>query len=377
MKKVNWHFQRKALAESYLQTLYQGAVSRIALLDVRRTGKTTFLLKDLFPIALENGFVPIYINLWSEPDNPTLAITQNLNHALLVLDDKVTSKLREVANTEIKKLEVGNNVFGKATIEFSDKRSHQPSQSELYKIGQLVATLFEKCGDKSVIIIDEIQHLSSSEKFLPIQHALRTALDTFSDISVVFAGSSRSGIKAMFSDKDKPFYDSAFILNFPRLGEEFVAHCCHRLSDHFGLCYDLNEMSLFYEKMDKSPFWMMKLVTYLMAHQVGLEEGSEYIHSLMIQDGDFANLKKRLKILDQAILSLIQQGETTLFSNGTVAKLTKQVGMKVSTSAIQTSIKKLKNMEVISQYGSHYYIELPGFINYLEVETGKSMLNRK
>jgi hypothetical protein len=134
MKKVNWHFQRKALAESYLQTLYQGAVSRIALLDVRRTGKTTFLLKDLFPIALENGFVPIYINLWSEPDNPTLAITQNLNHALLVLDDKVTSKLREVANTEIKKLEVGNNVFVRRLLNSAISAATNPASQSYTKL---------------------------------------------------------------------------------------------------------------------------------------------------------------------------------------------------------------------------------------------------
>ncbi|NOU52314.1 hypothetical protein HG263_17430 [Pseudoalteromonas sp. JBTF-M23] len=369
MKKVNWHFQRKTLAESYLQTVYQGAMSRIALLDVRRTGKTTFLLKDLYPIALENGFIPVYINLWGEPDSPTLAITQALNNTLNALNETVTGKLSELANSEIKKLEVGNNVFGKATIEFSDKNAHKPSESELFKIGQLVEALFNKCGDKALIIIDEIQHLASSEKFLSVQHALRTALDTYSDICVVFAGSSRSGVNAMFSDKDKPFYDSAFMIDFPRLGEEFVRHCCDTLREHFDLNYDALAVNAFYEEIDKSPFWMMKLMTYLMAHKASLTEGTDYIKALMIQDGDFEGLKKRLRDLDIEILRLIRQEKTALYSAQVVEELSKTVASEVTTSAIQTSVKKLKGMEIISQYADKYYIESPGFIRYLEANS--------
>jgi len=369
MKKVNWHFQRKALAESYLKTVYQGAVSRIALLDVRRTGKTTFLLKDLFPIALDNGFVPVYINLWAEPEDPALAITQALSSTLSVVNESFKGKLSEIARTEVRKLEVGNNVFGKATIEFSDKKAHKPSESELYKITQLVEALFNKCGEKGLIIIDEIQHLASSDKFLPIQHALRTALDTYSDICVVFAGSSRSGVNAMFSDKDKPFYDSAFMIDFPRLGEEFVKHCCDTLRNHFTLNYDPIAVNAFYEEIDKSPFWMMKLTTYLMANQASLKEGTDYIKALMVQDGDFENLKKRLKALDMAILHLIRQGHTTLYSHTSIEYLGKETGKNVTASSIQTSVKKLKNMGIISQYGDKYYMESPGFIRYLATQS--------
>lgn len=365
MKKVNWHFQRRALAESYLKTVYQGAMNRIALLDIRRTGKTTFLLKDLFPIALDNGFVPVYINLWAEPENPAMAITQALNNTLSALNHSLKGKLSEIASTEIRKLEVGNNVFGKATVEFSDKNAHKPSESELYKITQLLEVLFDKCADKGLIIIDEIQHLASSEKFLPVQHALRTALDTYSDICVVFAGSSRSGVNAMFSDKDKPFYDSAFMIDFPRLGQEFVEHCCDTLGQNFSLNYDPVAVNAFYEEIDKSPFWMMKLTTYLMANQASLQEGTDYINALMVQDGDFANLKKRLKALDMAILHLIRQGCSALYSHKNIEYLGKEAGKKVTASSIQTSVKKLKNMGVISQYGDKYYMESPGFIRYL------------
>lgn len=365
MKKVNWHYKRHELARSYLQTLYQGAVSRIALLDVRRTGKTTFLLKDLFPIALKNDFAPVYINLWSEPENPVLAINLGLQSALSALANNAKGKLRDIASAEIKKLEVGNNVFGKASIEFSEASANKPRKSELYQITQLIEALHRQCGDKALLIIDEIQHLASSDKFLPVQHALRTALDSYSDICVVFAGSSRSGVNAMFADKDKPFYDSAFMIDFPRLDEEFVRHCCNTLKDNFGLNYSAMEVNQFYQEIDKSPFWMMKLITYLMANQTSLREGTEYIKALMVQDGDFESLKQRLKPLDEEVLHLIRKSNSGLYSSATLSKLEAALGTTVTTSSVQSSIKKLKAMRVISQYSSKYYIESPGFIRYL------------
>lgn len=365
MKKVNWHFQRRDLAESYLRTVYQGAVSRIALLDVRRTGKTTFLLKDLYPIALENDFIPIYINLWAEPENPALAITHALNQAISLFNENLTGRLKDIATSEIKKLEVGNNLFGKAAIEFSDKAVKKVQDSELHKINELMKTLFSLWGDKVLIIIDEIQHLASSAKFISVQHALRTALDTYSDICVIFAGSSRSGINAMFSDKDKPFYDSAFMVDFPRLGEEFIRHCRDTLQDTFGLNYDPVALNAFYLEIDRSPFWMMKLITYLMANQTSFQDGKDYINALMVQDGDFENMTRRIKTLDSLVLQHIQGGNPALFSKTTIARFSQSSGRKVTTSAIQSSVKKLKNMKVISQYADKYYIESPGFIRYL------------
>ena len=55
-----WHFPRRDDAGKIIGTLNVGLVSAVAIIEPRRPGKTTFLLDDLQPTALEAGMLPIY-----------------------------------------------------------------------------------------------------------------------------------------------------------------------------------------------------------------------------------------------------------------------------------------------------------------------------
>ena len=121
---------------------------------------------------------------------------------------------------------------------------------------------------KPLLIIDEIQHLAQSDHFYPRQGALRTAFDLHGDrLPVVYAGSSRSGIQAMFADDKMPFYNSAYMADFPTMGIELVRHCCNILKDRFGLSYDRQEVAdIFARCFDHSPFWLSELIQQLVMH---------------------------------------------------------------------------------------------------------------
>ncbi|MCJ8272732.1 MAG: hypothetical protein MJK04_25465 [Psychrosphaera sp.] len=366
MKKVDWHFNRTDLALKYLRIVYQGAINRIALLDVRRTGKTSFLLKDFFPTALEQGFVPIYINLWSDPDNPALTIRTAIEKALTALSKNPKSTLSDIATTEVKKLEVGSSLFGKMAVEFSDKKAKAATQSDLIQISETLARLAAKCGDKAILIIDEIQHLATSPKFDAVQRTLRTALDTHSTINLVYSGSSRSGIDAMFSDKDKAFFNSAFMIDFPRLDHTFVQHCRDTLQQYFNLDYNVEALCVHYDNLDQSPFWLMQLMSYLMVNHASLDEGIEFINAAIIEDGNFINKAKELNKTDIEVLFYILAGHQRIYSDSAIAELSTAAQRKLTKSTIQGSVKKLKGKHVITHYGGKFYIELPGFIQYLK-----------
>lgn len=368
MKRINWHFERKALAKDYLEVVYQGAINRIALLDVRRTGKTSFLLKDFYPVALENGFVPVYVNLWIDPANPAMAIVNAIKSALEALDDTTTGKLKKLANANIRKVEVGNSVMGKIGVDFSDKDVAAVTSSDLVVINALIEEFATKCDDKAVLIIDEIQHLASSSLFDALQRSLRTALDTNSQINVVYSGSSRSGIDAMFSDKDKAFFNSAMMIDFPRLSDEFVQHCSTILKDNFSLDYNIEELIAFYNETDRSPYWMMQLSNYLLANKCPLEDALKFISELIVVDGDFVNISKSLTKSDKAVLQFVIDDKEQIFSADSMEELSVKAKTKMTASKIQTSMRKLKSKGIISQRGKQFYIELHGFVNYLEGE---------
>jgi uncharacterized protein len=91
----SWHFARHALARRYLRQLIQGPGDPLVLVNVRRIGKTTFLLKDLAPAALEAGMLPVYIDLWQNRADPLAAINYALQEAIDDLD-RVSGPRREV-----------------------------------------------------------------------------------------------------------------------------------------------------------------------------------------------------------------------------------------------------------------------------------------
>jgi hypothetical protein len=365
MAKPNWHYPRKELARHYLQSVELGMMNRIALLGVRRVGKTEFLLRDLFPLAMGEGYLPIYVNLWASLEKPQETFLHSLQNSLNNITDK--SAVSSVLNAQIRKMEVGNSLIGKMGLEFGEQVPAIES-GDLILIADLLQKLAETPGCKPLLIIDEIQHLAQSSAFLPLQSALRTIFDTLGNtLPVIFAGSSRSGIQAMFSDNKMPFYNSAFMVEFPLLDEGFVQHCCELMVDHFGLHYDVHELaSVFVQTFDSSPFWFSKLIQHLIMNKCAAAEAVDIVCDQIILDGDFDRLSRSLKPVDKAVLITIRQGKRKLYADETLQMIHQRFGLSVKASGITAALNKLQRRQLISQLGrSDYIIENAGFVDFL------------
>ncbi|NIB43485.1 hypothetical protein HBA55_28005 [Pseudomaricurvus alkylphenolicus] len=364
---IDWHYARPELAQTYLTSVTQGIMTRMALLGVRRVGKTEFLLRDFCPVALDNGYLPIYMNLWSEPEQPHLTVLQALQSTLAA---EGTDKIKQVLSTEVRKLELGNSLLGKVGMEFAGSAEKASSQ-ELLTIGTCIAELVEAPKLTPVLVIDEVQHLAENEAFLPLQSALRTAFDTAGrELAVVYAGSSRNGIRAMFSDSNKPFYNSAYMAEFPVLGREFTDHCCQILRERFNLHYDpLEVYDVFRQRFDDSPFWMTKLIQHLLVHQCSVQEAVEVVRDQLALDGDFMGIAKALNKTDKTILLLIKARAGKLYSDQTQADVKARFGLTLTASKINASLKKLQRHQLITKSGrSDYLIENAGFADFLQEE---------
>lgn len=62
-----WHFPRPDLASHYLEALLAAPRRPISIFGPRQTGKTTLLTTDLAHAAEQQGLVPIYVDLWAQP----------------------------------------------------------------------------------------------------------------------------------------------------------------------------------------------------------------------------------------------------------------------------------------------------------------------
>jgi hypothetical protein len=365
MAKPNWHYHRDKLARHYLQSVELGMMNRMALLGVRRVGKTAFLLQDLCPIAIEQGYLPIYVNLWASRERPH----ETFLHVLQTTLANITNKgaLASMLGAEVKKLEVGNSFLGKMGLEFG-QQVPLIGHEDLILIAQLLEKLVETKGCKPLLIIDEIQHLAQSPAFLPLQSALRTSFDTLSDrLPIIYAGSSRSGIQAMFSDNKMPFYNSAFMVEFPVLDKAFVHHCHALMVEYFDLDVDVKALEVVHtQTFDYSPFWFSKLVQHLIMNKCSVAQATEIVCAQIILDGGFEPLSRSLKPIDKAVLITIKEGKGKLYADETLQMICQRFSLMIKPSGMTAALKKLQRRQLISQVGrSDYIVENAGFVDYL------------
>ena len=186
----DWHFSRPELAERLLKIFDVGINSNIALIAPRRKGKTLFLLSDLVPAAQSHGYIPIYASLWQNMDAPHEGLIAALEEVIASIASKST--IKRLFDAKIKKATVSNELLGKMDIEFSGA-PQKALPDDLMKLDRLIGELVMLAKDKKVLLlVDEIQHLSTSASFNPLAHALRTALDKRQgEVKAVFTGSSR------------------------------------------------------------------------------------------------------------------------------------------------------------------------------------------
>lgn len=361
----DWYFPRPALARHYLHVLSVGIVSNLAIFAPRRKGKSLFLLKDLSPAAQVDGYIPIYTSLWHNSNAPHEVIISSLENALRAVSKR--SRLTNLLTAQVNKTTVGNEVLGKVEIEFA--RNPQPAPSrDLLRMESLLGELEERAGKKRLLfMIDEIQHLATSEVFNPVAYALRTALDKRSDrVKGIFTGSSRHYLNLLFNRSEAPFYNFVENVPFPDLGEAFIDHLCTKLEKDYGIIQKPAELSSIFERLDHSPFWMLKVINHLITSRPNLDEAYDKVRQLITLAEGLEELAQTLKPIDKIVFLAIAEGRSP-FTQEVLSQIDRQTRYKGVSSNVQKSIQRLKNNHVISQYGrGDYYVEKPGLADYLK-----------
>lgn len=360
-----WHYPRTELAEKYLGLLALGIWSNFAIIAPRRKGKTLFILQDLAPQAQKKSYIPVYASFWQKINAPHEGLITSLEEAIAALDKKAT--FSRLLRTKIKKTTVSNELLGKMEVEFADNPS-KPTSKELSYLDQLLSTLEEKAGKKTILLlIDEVQHLSTSNQFDPLAHTLRTMLDKRQGrVKSVFTGSSRHYMNLLFNESQSPFYHFVEALPFPDLDDQFIGFLRNKLAKNHQTTVPIQPLQKAFSHLDQSPYWMMKLISHMITFKASADEAQEHVLQLMEATEDFEGLAKRMKPIDRVVFLALCEG-TNPFSKKLMAKIDQKTDVKGVQSNIQRAIKRLSEANLISQlYKGEYNIEKPGMKRYLE-----------
>lgn len=348
---VDWHFARPALAVSYLDTLLNQGVRRLAFFGRRRIGKTEFLLQDLLPGAAARGASTLYCSLWEFKDRPHLGITQALKAATPgqgapVLKGRVQMSLPDIAEAEV---EV--------------ERADRPQAASSAELAQLTAAwrdwLAATKGRPALAVFDEIQHLATSARFATLAATLRTLLDMAPpQVHVVFTGSSHADLQRLFNHNKAPFFQFADVLPFQPMSHDFVAHLeaiFHRIT---SLTLPAGALGKLFELTGRNAHLLTGLTQRLVIFRTTDVQSvwDDVARSMLGPDGWCEQQWGGLGDSDQAVYLQLLHGQEP-FSEGSLQVYQDQ---GFSRATAQKALLRLENRGLISRLGHGQYLrEIP------------------
>ena len=360
-----WHYPRAELASQYLDVLKTGLTHRLALFAPRRMGKTEFLVLDLAPAASRRRYWVIYVSLWADVNAPHHALLDALREAVESSAQKRFS-LRKVMDSAVKKVRVDSGLGVGAEVEFADAPS-APSKSELAEIKKLLQTLAAKRPGKVLLLLDEVQHLTTHERFVPLQYALRTALDVLrGQVNVVFTGSSRLGMRRMFGDSQAPFYLFAEQLPFPHLDREFVTFLGQTFKRVTKRTLDEGAVWSYFERLSYNPFYLANIIKLIALNpELSFDNAYQRVFEAMASQNDYAGRWRRMKPVDRLVYSVVADAKP-LYSAQQLKTFSTQLGKTMSAPAVQKSVRRLLHAHMISPTDERgrYVTEFPGFAEW-------------
>lgn len=359
-----WYFSRSGLAGQYLKIFDAGITSNLAIIAPRRKGKTLFVLNDVARLARRKSYIPVYASLWQNINSPQDALIAALREAIGAIDKK--TPFSRLLSAKIKKAALSNDLIGKVELEFAD-HPQKASGKDLMLLDELLSILQKKAKNKTVLLlVDEVQHLATSDKFAALTHALRTLLDKrLGKVKAIFTGSSRHYMNLLFNESQSPFYNFVEIAPFSDLGEEFIGFISESLKKRHHLTVDNNALIAAFNAVDQSPYWMMKVIAHMITFHKSINDALSYVSQLIEAAEGLDVVAKKLKPIDRFVFLTLAAGESP-FSKVALSKIDKETSVRGIPSNVQRSLQRLIELNLVSQLAKgEYKIEKPGLKRYL------------
>lgn len=366
----NFIFKRPKLAAAYCDSLagkgIADARSGLFLAGPRRVGKTTFLQEELIPEAEKQGWVPIYVDLWSKKNiNPSNLIEEAVKEKIAFYEGKLAKLAKGMRLEKIK-------IMGTFVIDFT-----QPGFPENITLAQVLHTLHKLAGKPIFLVIDEAQHALTTDEGLNTLFAIKSARDQMNvglekipSLMLVFTGSNRDKLGNLLLKKSQPFFGSE-IITFPLLDKDYT--------DAFTDW--VNKSLSSQNQFSKANMWQaFKLVGHRpeilrqLASRIALSGDAKRFSEVLEKDaliwheqiwGEYENDFSSLTVLQQAILTVLidEKNLWSPFSEQSMGRYKQITGQQeISTATVQTAIQGLRERDLIWQSGrGAYSLEDEGF----------------
>ena len=215
------HFPRTQLAQDTAnamqgKSLFGDAPNGLFLAAPRRTGKSTFLQRDLAPELEKREIVVVYVDLWADQKrDPGSLIAEAVGK---VVQAHLGLIARAAKATHLESI----NVAG--VLKMDTSKIGKPDGVTLT---DALSMLHEMAKKPIALIVDEAQHALTSESGETAMAALKAARDKLNSpgqgrLMLVMSGSDRDKLLRLVNTNGAPFYGST-VQRMPELDKDFIA----------------------------------------------------------------------------------------------------------------------------------------------------------
>jgi hypothetical protein len=346
-----WRHPRPDPAAHYVSLLADAPRRPLAIFGPRQVGKTHFLTHDLLEAAQGSAWEPVYVDLWGQSD------------PLGAVNTAVAAVLRRVALATSRTAVTNVGALG-----ISVGLAAPPPLAAVADPAAMLATQFAELvrlqPDKPVLLmLDEAQTLVKPGAGDLAMKAIRALFDSHPGaVLLVFTGSSKPQLMSLVGDHSKTAFKLAAHMDFPVLGQDFIAFVGARYREITQREVELTELGWAFEQLLHRPGELIDFVRFMITDvsDAGVRMALDAFKAKNRPDLGFQQQFDGCSALQQALLLEVAAGHK-LFSREARERLGHRIAQPspAAPATIHNGLQQLEAKGVLakSPQRGHYQFE--------------------
>jgi len=231
--------------------------NNIALISPRRYGKTDLIRHCFAHKEVRDNYLTFIIDVYSTRSLAEMAdkMGKTILEQLKPKGEKAWAKFISALTSLKAGISYDATGIPSWTIEIGDIKNPTVTLDEIFKY-------IQNSGKPCLVAIDEFQQILKYEE-KNVEASIRTYVQYCTNANFIFSGSQREMMGAMFTSSARPFYQSATVINLPRIEEIEYSKFCDRLFEEYGKHLDDDVVPDLYDKFDGTTFYLQKIMNVL------------------------------------------------------------------------------------------------------------------
>jgi uncharacterized protein len=247
-------------------------------------------------------------------------------------------------------------------IDLSQLKGKAP-QNHLLLLDQYCERL-AKGRKPAFLLFDEFQELARTKAAAPLIAALRTSLDKRKDgLVAVFTGSSREGLRAMFSPREAPFFRFATPIDLPPMDDAFVDHQLAALKATSKAKVKRDAALQIFHRFDRSPAFFQRWLTTLALHPELSERAAiAKVEAEIADEFGFGKRWLELNAIQRVTARLLAEKVPQVYGQQGADRIKALAGGAApGSSAIQSALQRLSRLGVADKWDGEWRLSDPLF----------------